>query len=422
MFSFSNKKFKMNRKQVFKAETSSSIAFDVKKILNDNNFTANSFITVCVLTREQNAKLFEVMKTLTTEKATSQPQVFFSNYGNIGIYNPVTTEWTLKVLNPFSKNNDLSTTDDPLVLDKLLTYVDNGKKKQQFFLSNNSLWILYDKSQSKEAGEYRILYNSIYRNAMYKYYKDNPTTNKAFSIFSKYCKAIDNVDDACKCMNDSNDTCMKTLVNYDETLYNAFKNNINLYNNTQPNCQCYNPYCKKKIDSSLIRNTYPADDFRCPLTTSQVSICNVIFDAQTQGSISVGNLTTNFNCQNVANNIRQGGSDQSATTQSGTGTSTSIPTGTKNVTVNKDGVKTTPTDSKDSKNTKDTKDTKTGATGSNDKTPKNNDSTESSQTVITGLMWGAIVIGILIAIGVIGIAIKKRNQMQLQQMGAIQYY
>ena len=286
------------------------IPFDVKRIIKNNIFNKDSFIKVYSFSSEFNDKISDALYT-----KYSDYSLYFSNNGNIGIYEQEKLKFVNKFLNPLINTDDLSTSSLLITLDEKLK---NRSIYQNYFISKNGKWLLYDNGKK----EFLLLYNTVYHPGFTNYYK-NFSNNISDNLFLKYCKHINMIDDACSCINyDEDDICLNSFLG--ENIPSSLKTSSpQLYNTFKTNCVCLNSKCQNLYNSNLLDNTYTKTRFECK-TPPNINICASILNSTDNSNLSItGDLNTKFNCG--ITDISGSGASAAGGNTSGSGASAAVP-------------------------------------------------------------------------------------------------
>ena len=286
--------------------------FDVKRLLQ-NTLTNKSFVLVYKLTDEFNGYISDSLYSSSTLYS-----IYFTNLGNIGVYKD--GNWIKKFMNPLVNTDDIST-------NAVLLRLDNKLKLkniyQNYFISDNGKWLLYDNGSKK----FSLLYNTIHHIGFNNYYVENPN-NIADNIFTSYCKLTNFIDKTCNCISDD-DACLNSFLG--ENLAQNVKNSSpQLYNTLKSNCICLNSNCQNTYDSNLYKDTYVYKRYKCQ-TPPNINICSAILNASENSTLDTGNLDLKFNC-GITSQIGGGTTSQTGGgTTSQTGGGTTSQTGSETI-------------------------------------------------------------------------------------------
>ena len=285
--------------------------FDVKRLL-ENTLTYNSFVLVYKMTDEFNEYISDSLYT-----NNNSYSVYFTNLGNIGIYKD--GNLFKKFINPLINSDDISVDSVKLKLDSKLKL---KNIYQNYFISDNGKWLLYDDGSKK----FSLLYNTVHHNNFHNYYMENPN-NIADNIFTSYCKLINFIDKTCNCISDD-DACLNSFLGVN-LAQNVKNSSPQLYNTLKSNCICLNSNCQNTYDSNLYKNTYVYKRYKCQ-TPPNINICSAILNASENSVLDTGNLNLKFDC-GITSQTGGGTTSQTGggtTSQTGSGTTSQTGSGT----------------------------------------------------------------------------------------------
>ena len=220
---------------------------------------------------------------------------YLSNDGSFVIYkknitNDISTEKEgTEYINTF--------TNKPVSINSGLKPLDS-QSNQKYFFSPNSKWILYKESINENI-IYYILLNTFHFRNFKDYYNITGNESTVLGLFNKYCKEVNNMDNACYCMNfNDNPVCLYDLLGKVDT--DKLKNstdvaNKQIYGTLSTNCPCINQKCTIFKTQNADSNTFIPEYIKTQKNNCQgdfiLSYCNSAISAggnlSTSGKVSV---------------------------------------------------------------------------------------------------------------------------------------
>ena len=252
------------------------------KVIDDSLFLKKDFHN-CYLSGTGSLAVYK--KSVTSEQSTGEPIVEY--------------------VNTFTKSKVIvSSGIQPIVLDPTVS-------NQKYFFSPNSKWILYKKIENS-VPIYSILYNTFHHIEFKNYYSQPDNKNTSMALINKYCKEVQNVDDACKCFNfDDNPACLYNLIGKNDTDFLKSKTDTGsrtTYGKLASNCACMNQRCvlfKSRADSTTFIPEYIKTDKNNCIGDYTTVFCNSVIEAG--GNISTSNkLNLNQTCSASGINLPNG--------------------------------------------------------------------------------------------------------------------